>query len=73
LYSVPPHEAEEVAMTVTETLTSIRHALDTAPRKAWTAEMHLQMIKHAEALANVSGRKFCEALRIPAFYGSHRG
>jgi len=57
-------------MTLTEIYANIRHALDTSPRKGWTAEMHLQIIKYAEALANVSGREFCEGVGINDSYGS---
>jgi hypothetical protein len=51
-------------MTLTEIYASIRHALDTSPRNGWTAELHLQIIKHAEAFTHVTGREFCEGVRI---------
>ncbi len=57
-------------MTLTEIYASIRHALDTSPRNGWTAEMHLQMIKHAEAFTNVTGREFCEGVGINASYAT---
>lgn len=55
-------------MTTAEIFKSIRHALDTSPRKGWTAEMHLQMIKYAEYFDNVSGREFCDGVGINASY-----
>ena len=57
-------------MTVAATLASIKSAIDAAPRNSYVAELHLQVIKHADALQNVSGKEFCEALGIGASFGT---
>lgn len=54
-------------MTVFE---KIRRAIDQAPRNAYVAELHLQVIKHAEALAGISGKEFCEKLDLRPAWGT---
>ncbi|MGG7566426.1 HTH-like domain-containing protein [Rhodovulum sp. DZ06] len=56
------------AMNFRAAILSIKDALEGAPRNAYTAELHLQIIKHADDLEGVSGREFCEALGIAASY-----
>ena len=47
----------------------IRHAIDASPRNAYTAELHLQIIKYADMLENVSGREFCEGVGLTPSFG----
>jgi len=55
-------------MTATQALKDIKVAIDGAPRNSYIAELHLQIIKHAEVLQTVTGKEFCEGLGIgPAF------
>ena len=49
---------------------SMKNAINDAPRNAYVAELHLQVIKHSQELCNVSGLEFCEALQIPVSYGT---
>ncbi|MCB1899413.1 MAG: hypothetical protein KDH16_08995 [Rhodocyclaceae bacterium] len=53
-----------------ETAQAIKTAIDNAPRNAYVAELHLQVIKYAEELRNVSGQEFCEEIKIPTSYGT---
>ena len=48
----------------------IKRAIDRAPRNAYVAELHLQVIKYAELLDGVSGREFCEALELGPAWGA---
>jgi len=38
----------------------IRQILANAPRNQYTAELHLQMIKYADVLGNITSKEFCE-------------
>jgi hypothetical protein len=49
---------------------SIRAAIDASPRKDYTAELHVQIIKHADTFNNVTGKEFCRALGIGEAYGT---
>ena len=57
-------------MTIHLITDQIKAALDTAPRNAYVAELHLQVIKHSDALQNVTGKEFCEALGIGPSFGT---
>lgn len=57
-------------MSPTEALGKIKTAIENAPRNAYVAELHLQVIKYAEALEDVTGKEFCEALGIGASFGT---
>jgi hypothetical protein len=57
-------------MNTTEALTKIKEAIEKAPRNSYTAELHLQIIKYADLLQNVSGREFCESLKLTLPYGT---
>jgi hypothetical protein len=57
-------------MTFTQTIQKIKSAIDAAPRNDYTAELHLQIIKHADSLQNVTGKEFCEELGIGASFGT---
>ncbi len=51
-------------------LKNIKAAIDGAPRNNYIAELHVQIIKYAHMLQNVTGKEFCEALGIgPASRG----
>lgn len=48
----------------------IKNATDSAPRNAYVAELHLQVIKYAELFEGVSGKEFCEALSLGSAWGT---
>lgn len=49
---------------------AIKSAIETAPRNAYVAELHLQCLKYAEVLEGVSGREFCESLGLGNAWGT---
>lgn len=49
---------------------SIKRALNEAPRNQYTAEMHLQMIKHADDLKSITAKEFCEGVGLKSCYGT---
>ena len=49
---------------------AIKRAIESAPRNAYVAELHLQCIKYADVLAGVSGREFCEKLGLGSAWGT---
>ena len=57
-------------MPTNEVISQIKQAIDDAPRNAYVAELHLQIIKHSEVLQNVTGREFCDALGIGPSFGT---
>ena len=48
----------------------IRAALAAAPRNQYTAEMHLQMIKYADALKHITSKEFCEGVGLRESLGT---
>jgi len=48
----------------------IRLAMNEAPRNRQTAELHLQMIKYADDLKNITSKEFCEGVGLPLSYGT---
>jgi hypothetical protein len=55
-------------MNPTEAMKNIKVAIEGAPRNGYIAELHVQIIKYADILQNVSGKEFCEEVGIgPAF------
>lgn len=48
----------------------IQLALSEAPRNRQTAELHLQMIKYADDLKNLTSKEFCEGVGLPLSYGT---
>lgn len=48
----------------------MKDAIERAPRNGYVAEMHLQVIKHAGQLDNVSGKEFCEKLGLGPAWGT---
>lgn len=49
---------------------NIKKALDDAPRNQYTAEMHLQMIKYADELKNITAKEFCEGVGLKPSFGT---
>ncbi len=55
-------------MTTSQILKEIKAAMISSPRNGYIAELHLQVIKYAEELKDITGKEFCEHLGIgPAF------
>lgn len=48
----------------------IKTAIEKAPRNAYVAEIHLQVLKYAHLLENVSGKDFCAALDLKPAWGT---
>lgn len=59
-----------IPMTTTEALRNIKNAIGTAPRNAYVAELHLQVIKYADQLQNVTGKEFSDAVGIGSAFGT---
>jgi hypothetical protein len=57
-------------MVAADVFNKIKKAIDGAPRNGYVAELHLQVIKYAELLENVSGREFCAQLNLGAAWGT---
>lgn len=57
-------------MSEQEIFQNIKHALDEAPRNHYTTEMHLQMIKYADALKNITAKEFCEGVGLKPSFGT---
>jgi hypothetical protein len=53
-----------------QALKHIKAAINSAPRNDYVAELHLQVIKYADVLQNVTGREFCEGLEIGPSFGT---
>jgi len=54
---------------VSEAIRNIRTAIDGAPRNRYTVELHAQMIKHADTLHNITGKEFCEMMKLKPAWG----
>ncbi|AUZ72199.1 TPA: transcription factor [Escherichia coli] len=48
----------------------IKQALLDAPRNQYTAELHLQMIKYADELKNITAKEFCEGVGLRSSFGT---
>ncbi|HCH1623304.1 TPA: transcription factor [Vibrio parahaemolyticus] len=48
----------------------IKQALDAAPRNQYMAELHLQMIKYADELQDITAKEFCEEVGLRPSYGT---
>lgn len=48
----------------------IKLVLASAPRKQYTAELHLQMIKYADELKNITAKEFCEGVGLRSSFGT---
>jgi len=59
-----------VKMTEQDIFNNIKQALNEAPRNQYTAEMHLQMIKYADNLKNITAKEFCEGVGLKSSFGT---
>ena len=57
-------------MQTSEVLSRISRAIERAPRNAYVAELHLQVIKFAAELEGISGREFCEGVGLKPAWGT---
>lgn len=57
-------------MIETEIYDSIKQALAQAPRNQYTVELHLQMIKYADALKTITAKEFCEGVGLSQNLGA---
>lgn len=57
-------------MSSRETFAEIKRAVEAAPRNGYVAEIHLQVLKHAHMLEDVSGKEFCAALDLGPAWGT---
>jgi hypothetical protein len=57
-------------MNMTQVFENIRAAINSAPRNDYVAELHLQVIKYASALQNVTGKEFCTSVGIGPSFGT---
>lgn len=57
-------------MTHPEIFQQIREALAEAPRNQYTTEMHLQMIKYADSLKDITAKEFCEGVGLKPSFGT---
>jgi hypothetical protein len=48
----------------------IKQAIAQAPRNQYTLELHLQMIKYADDLKNVTAKEFCEGVELSPSLGT---
>lgn len=48
----------------------IKQALASAPRNGFMAELHLQSIKYADELSNITAKEFCEELGLKPSYAT---
>lgn len=57
-------------MNENEIYESIKKVLSDAPRNKYTAELHLQMIKYADELKNITAKEFCEGVGLRQSFGT---
>lgn len=57
-------------MNETEIYGRIKQALVSAPRNQYTVELHLQMIKYADDLKNITSKEFCEGVGLRGSFGT---
>lgn len=48
----------------------IKQVLADAPRNQYTAELHLQMIKYADELKDITAKEFCEGVSLRSSFGT---
>jgi len=53
-----------------EIFSNIKTALEEAPRNQYTTELHLQMIKYADNLKNMTAKEFCEGVGLKPSFGT---
>lgn len=49
---------------------TIKNALDRAPRNNFTVVMHLQMLKYADELKNITSKEFCDGVGVNQSFGT---
>ena len=49
---------------------SIKKALNDAPRNQYMAELHLQVLKYADQLEDITAKEFCESVELKPSYGT---
>ncbi len=49
---------------------AIKQKIENAPRNQYTTELHLQMIKYADELKDITSKEFCEELGLRPSYGT---
>lgn len=49
---------------------SIKQVIAHAPRNQYILELHLQMIKYADELKNVTAKEFCEGVELRQSFGT---
>jgi hypothetical protein len=52
-----------------EAMKRIKTAIDGSPRNDYVKALHLQIIKYADVLQNITGKEFCEGVDISPAYG----
>ena len=57
-------------MKTTEALSNIKASIENAPRNGYIAELHLQVIKYADLLQNITGKEFCGSLGLGLSFGT---
>lgn len=57
-------------MNENEIYAHIKQVLADAPRNQYTAELHLQMIKYADALKTITAKEFCEGVGLSQSFGT---
>lgn len=57
-------------MSTLEAIQKINLAINSSPRNGYIAELHLQIIKYAGVLEEVTGKEFCTALGIGPSFGT---
>lgn len=57
-------------MNENEIYARIKQVLADAPRNQYTAELHLQMIKYADNLKNITAKEFCEGVGLRSSFGT---
>lgn len=55
-------------MNIDDIFQSIKQAISASSRNDYTAELHLQVIKYADAFSDISGKFFCDKVGIPESY-----
>ncbi len=57
-------------MTPSEAIQKINVAINNSPRNGYIAELHLQIIRYADILNEITGKEFCAALGIGPSFGT---
>jgi hypothetical protein len=61
---------QEGPMNTMQVLRNIKAAINAAPRNSYVAELHLQIIKYADVLEDVSGKEFCDGIGVGPSFGT---